>query len=346
MITGLDSSFWLGLVFGFLFFSLATVVFYFIQKKILNRSLLEINSLLSPLANQLKDQQSYLVETQRYDLKDRESLREKITHMLDSARRIEQEASSLTNALTSDVKFQGQWGEMILENIFQKIGLEKGRDYHTQVSLQSEDGKILRPDYIVNLPLGGEIIIDSKVSLSAYFELLNEENIGEADKKLKASIKQHISGLKSKDYAKLLSGKSPEFIYLFIPVEGVYQKIIQDFSELIDEALESHIILASPITILAHLKTIAFLWREEKQERNGELIAKKAGAMHDKFAGLVEDLQRLEVAIEKSFEAHHKVMKKLSEGRGDLLSQAKELEDLGAKTYKKIPTVELEKRAQ
>lgn len=293
-----------------------------------------LSAVVSPLKEKITEYRELLESLQRNDLKDRENLRARLTQMIESAGKIELEASQLTKALSSDIKFQGQWGEIVLERILELAGLEKGREYTVQNHL-SDGQKNFRPDVIVNLPGDTQIIIDSKVSLTAYFDYVNNSNT-EALKALKTSVSNHIDGLSKKNYQNLYGVTSPEFVFLFIPVEGVYSVLLKENPEMIELALKKNIILVSPINLMANLKTVGSLWRIEKQSKGAEELARKAGAMHDKFAGLIDDFEKLGSSLEKSQKIHQDIQNKLSTGKGNLIARAQELKDSGAKTTKTL----------
>ncbi len=293
----------------------------------------QLTSLVKPFNERVKEYRDYLEQMHKFDLQDRESLREKLNQMLHSAQKIETEAGQLTRALTSDVKFQGAWGELTLEKILELAGLNKGQEYFTQEVLKDHEGQVSRPDVIIKLPNDSSLVIDSKVSLSAYFDYVNEQN-SEALKKLKTSVVNHIDSLSKKKYHNLDGLNSPDFIYLFIPVEGVYALMLKEFPEIIDEALKKNIILVSPVNLMANLKTVASLWRLEKQSRNAQVMAQKAGAMYDKFVSILDDIEKMGSSLTKAQSIQEDLVKKISTGKGNLMNRAEELKALGAKTSK------------
>lgn len=301
-----------------------------------NQAKEDLSNIVNPLNIKVSEYKEYLDHMHKFDLKDRESLREKLSQMLESANKIETEASQLTRALSSDVKFQGAWGELTLERILELAGLQKNVEYFTQESFKDEDGKSKRPDVIIKLPNDSQIIIDSKVSLKSYFDYVNSDNKAAALKALKQSIQTHIDSLAKKNYQKLEGLNSPDFVYLFIPVEGVYSLMIKEYPELIDESLKKNIVLASPVNIISNLKTVASLWRLEKQSKNAKEMAQKAGAMYDKFVLFLDDFQKVGLNIQRAQDAHGEMTKKLSEGKGNLIVRAEELKSLGAKTSKDV----------
>jgi DNA recombination protein RmuC len=294
----------------------------------------QFESVTKPFGEKVKEYKEYYESMQRYDLKDRESLREKLAQMMDSATRIETKASDLTNALTSDVKFQGSWGELALENILDLAGLEKNSEYFVQPVLQDEERSQYRPDIMIKLPNDSKVFIDSKVSLKAYFDYMNGEDRDAALKNLKLSVTNHIESLSKKNYQDLGQGQGPDFVYLFIPVEGVFSAILKNFPEMLELAIKKNILLVSPVNLIANLKSIASIWRIEKQSKNAMEMARKAGLMHDKFVSLVDDMDKLSQAINKTQSIHESIETKLSRGRGNLVDKTMELRDLGAKTSK------------
>jgi DNA recombination protein RmuC len=295
-----------------------------------------LSSIVSPLNEKIKEYKDQMDQMHKFDLKERESLREKLNQMISSAGRIETEANQLSQALSSDVKFQGDWGEIVLENVLELAGLEKGREFEVQNVLKDDNDKVYRPDAIIKLPNDSQIIIDSKVSLKAYFDYMNTDEKERALKDLKISIQNHIDSLSKKNYQLLNGVNAPDFVYLFIPVEGVYSLIIREYPNIIDESLKKNIILVSPVNLIANLKTVASLWRLEKQSKNAQLMAQKAGAMHDKFVMVLDDIAKMGSALEKASSIQSDLIKKISSGKGSLVSRSQELKVLGAKTSKSI----------
>jgi DNA recombination protein RmuC len=295
-----------------------------------------LSSIVLPLNERIKEYKEQMDQMHKFDLKERESLREKLNQMITSAGRIETEASQLSQALSSDVKFQGDWGEIVLENILELAGLEKGREFEVQNTLKDDNGNIYRPDAIIKLPNDSQIIIDSKVSLKAYFEYINTDQKENALKNLKTSIQNHIDSLSKKNYQLLTGVNAPDFVYLFIPVEGVYSLIIREYPNIIDESIKKNIILVSPVNLIANLKTVASLWRLEKQSKNAQIMAQKAGAMHDKFVIVLDDIEKMGSALQKAKLIQSELIKKVSSGKGNLVSRSQELKELGAKTSKSI----------
>ncbi len=348
LMIGLGIGIALSFVLGFVLIKLITKIhtdkFHILAKEILDQNTTQlkeqatsdIGNLVSPIHERIKEYKDYMDQLHKYDLKDREALREKMSHVMDSAHKIEKEAMHLTRALSSDVKFQGAWGELTLERILEISGLQKNVEYFTQEVLQDDQGNTQRPDVVIKLPNDTNIIIDSKVSLTAYFDYVNSENKASALKELKKSVQNHIDSLSKKNYQKITSIHSPDFVYLFIPVEGVYSLMLKEYPELIDESLKKNIVLVSPVNIISNLKTVASLWRLEKQAKNVDEVARKAGAMYDKLVAVLEDFQKVGANIVRAKDSHDEMLKKLSEGKGNLIGRAEELKSLGAKTSKDI----------
>lgn len=307
-----------------------------IATSILNRNEQNLSTLVSPFNDKVKEYREYFESIHKFDLKDRESLRERLGQMLDSAGKIQTETNLLTRALSSDVKFQGSWGELTLERILELSGLTSNQEFFTQMSLTDLDGKVFKPDVVIKLPNSASIIIDSKVSLTSYFDYYNQGESLEALKKLKQSISSHIDSLSKKKYQNLEGINSVDFVYLFVPVEGVYSLVLREFPEIIDESLKKNIVLVSPVNLIASLKTVASLWRLENQTQNATDIAQKAGAMYDKLVLFVEDLEKVGSSIDKAQQIYLDSMKKLNTGSGNLVKRAEELKTLGAKTTKSL----------
>ncbi len=346
LILGFASGLLLALIIGFLglkfLLKFQTQKFELLAAEILKKNSEEfqvnanekLTHVVNPLELKVKEYKEYMDSLHREDLKDRESLRERLAQMLESAQKIGHETGQLTRALSSDVKFQGAWGELTLERILELAGLQKDIEYFTQTAFKDQEGKQLKPDVVIKLPGEGNIIIDSKVSLKAYFDYMNSENKDEALKALKQSVQTHIDTLSKKNYQHLEGIDSPDFVYLFIPVEGVYSLILASFPEIIAESIKKNIVLVSPVNIMSNLRTVAALWRLEKQSKNAVEMANKAGAMYDKFVTLVDDIEKLGLHLGRAQASQDQLIKKISTGKGNLVNRAQELQELGAKTTK------------
>jgi DNA recombination protein RmuC len=249
------------------------------------------------------------------------------------------ETKNLSNALKGDNKKQGNWGEMILERVLERSGLVKNQEYRTQATHQSSEGQNFQPDVIIDLPDDKHLIIDAKVSLVAYERLVNCENEEERENYTKqhiASIRGHIQGLSSKNYSELYKINSPDFVMLFIPIESSFGIAVQKDAELFNFAWDKRVVIVSPSTLLATLRTIASMWKQERQNRNVMEIARLSGEMYDKFIGFMADMEGIGKNIRLSQDAYDKALNKLSTGRGNLGVTAEKIKKLGAKTGKQL----------
>lgn len=298
-----------------------------------------IEEILKPLNTDLKNFKETVNNTYIKNTQERASLKEEIKQLtaLNSAMR--EDAKKLTNALTQDSKKQGNWGELVLEKILEKSGLVKDREYTMQFSTTSAEGNRIQPDVVVDLPDNKHIIIDSKVSLTAYNNLINCEDEEERKVYLKAhldSIKQHINGLSEKAYQLAENINSPDFVLLFLPIESSFSIATQADDNLFNMAWSKNIVIVSPSTLLATLKTIASLWKHEYQNRNVLEIARLAGTMYDKFFGFIKDMEDIGNRLRQADDSYSKAMNKLQHGSGNLLNTAQKVKKLGAKTKKDI----------
>jgi DNA recombination protein RmuC len=258
----------------------------------------------------------------------------------DMNQQITQEAKNLTQALKGGTKTQGSWGEFILESILEKSGLVKGREYKVQEVIYSEEGRRFQPDVIVNLPENKSVIIDSKVSLVAYEKFISGE--GDIQKQLAlkehiASIKNHIKNLSSKNYQSLYQLESLDFVLMFMPIEPAFALAVQQDANLFNDAFDKNIVIVSPSTLLATLRTVASIWRAENQNRNALEIARQSGALYDKFQSLITDLIDLGKRITTLQRGYEEAMKKLHTGKGNLISSVERIKQLGANTTKSLP---------
>lgn len=266
------------------------------------------------------------------------SLGEQLKNLRELNQQITKEAENLTRALKGDTKTQGNWGEFILESILEKSGLVKGQEFIVQESATLEGGR-LRPDVVVKLPDNKNIIIDSKVSLLAYEQSVNAADETDREQNLKAhvqSVKNHIRQLSGKDYQKLYGVEGLDFILMFIPIEPAFSAALQAETDLFNQAYEKQIVLVSPSTLLATLRTIANIWRYEYQNRNVLEIARQAGDMYDKFVNFTEDLVKLGQQMDTTKKTYGDAMNKLVDGTGNLVRRAEKLKELGAKTSKQM----------
>ncbi|MEI6507924.1 MAG: DNA recombination protein RmuC [Bacteroidota bacterium] len=301
-----------------------------------------LDELLKPLGEKIKDFETKVNEVYISEGKERASLKEQLTMLHQLNQQMSIEAQNLTKALKGETnnKFQGNWGEIILESILEKSGLVKDREYVVQMSLTTEDGKRFQPDIVVNLPDGKHLVIDSKVSLNAYERFSSAQNDDEKNLALKEhliSVKKHIKDLSDKNYQNLYQLKTLDFVLLFIPIEPAFALSVQGDAQLFNEAFDKNIVIVSPSTMLATLRTVASIWRQENQNRNAIEIARQGGALYDKFTGFVEDLIVLGNKMKDSQKTYEAAMNKLSTGSGNLVRKTEELKKLGSKATKNLP---------
>ena len=298
-----------------------------------------LDTILTPLKERIADFEKKVNDVYISETKERAALAEQLRYLHELNKQMSEEANNLTRALKGDSKTQGNWGEYILESILEKSGLVKGREFVIQETVKSEEGTNLRPDVIVNMPDNKSMIIDSKVSLTAYEaycstdeKLLKEKALNEHIN----SIRRHIKGLSPKDYQNLYGLQSLDFVLMFIPIEPAFALAVQNDAALFYDAFEKNIVIVSPSTLLATLRTISSIWKQEKQNRNALEIAKKGGELYDKLSGFVDDLIEVGTRMKKANESYEGAMKKLSEGRGNIISRAENLKIMGAKATKTI----------
>ncbi len=299
-----------------------------------------LQTTLDPLKTQLAEFRKKVEDVYEKENSARSQLAGQVEVLQKQAQKISQEAVNLAQALKGSSKAQGNWGEIILERLLEQSGLQKGREYETQVSFRDAGGSRRMPDVIVRLPDNKDIIIDSKVSLVDYERYCSAESEDERQQYLAQhvnSLRNHIKGLSIKDYENLEGVRALDFVFIFIPVEAAFMLALQQEPGLYKEAYDRHIILASPTTLLAILRTVENIWRHEKQNRNAERIAKEAGGLHDQFVLLVEALDQVGAALERTHTAYDIARKRLSTGRGNLLKRVSDIRKLGAKTKKRLP---------
>jgi len=268
------------------------------------------------------------------------SLREEVKKLYELNTKISDDANNLTKALKGDSKKQGNWGEFVLEKILERSGLTKGIEFEMQVSVKSDEGKRYQPDVVVFLPEKKHIIIDSKVSLTAYERLVNANEEEERKRYMNEhilSIRRHIKELSEKNYQSAKDMNSPDFVLLFIPIESSFGVAVQADQQLFNDAWTNKIVIVSPSTLLATLQTISSIWKQENQTRNAMEIAKQGGALYDKFVGFVIDLEKIGKNIHQVQESYEEAMKKLSTGSGNLINKAESIRKLGVKTFKRLP---------
>lgn len=310
------------------------------SKRFTEQNKVNINELLNPLSEKIKSFEKKVEDVYLNDTKERAGLSEQIKMLHELNQQMSKDANNLTNALKGETKTQGNWGEYILERILERSGLEKGREYAVQESITDDEGKRLQPDVIIYLPDNKCIVIDSKVSLVAYERYCSADDDAVRIFALKehvSSIKKHIVNLSSKNYQNLYGITSLNIVLLFMPIEPAFSLAVQNEMELFDEAFERNIVIVSPSTLFATLLIIANLWRKENQNRNALEIARQSGALYDKFQNMVADLLEVGKKLHSIQDNYEDVMKKLSTGKGNLITSVEKIKKLGAKTTKSLP---------
>ncbi len=321
------------------FKNLANQIFEEKSKKFTDQNKTNLQDILSPLKERIGEFQKKVEDSNKEGAERNASLIQQIKHLSELNKQITKEAENLTNALKGDSKTQGNWGEVVLERILEKSGLEKGREYESQVSEIGEDGKRYQPDVVVNLPDHKHIIIDSKVSLVSYERSTAADNDEIRFKELKLhiqSIRNHVKGLSEKNYQNLYGLDGLDFVLLFIPIEPAFTLAVQQDPELFNEAYSKNIVIVSPTTLIATLRTISSIWKQEYQNKNALEIARQSGALYDKFQAFTEDLIGVGKHLAGTQKAYQESMKKLSEGNGNLIRRAENLKKLGAKASKQM----------
>ncbi|MDT4289511.1 DNA recombination protein RmuC [Methylomonas sp. MO1] len=322
------------------FENLAHKIFEERGKQFTEHNKTSIENLVAPLKQQLGEFKSRVESVYDNETKDRISLREEIVSLRRDTAKMNQEALNLTRALKGDHKTQGNWGEMILEKVLEQSGLRKGIEYETQGAFRDEDNRLFKPDVIVRLPENKDVIIDSKVSLLAYERYCSAEDDKQRIEALKQhteAVRNHIKGLSNKDYSSLKGLRSLDFVLLFMPIEAAFMAAFQADEKLFNDAFEHKIVVVTPTTLLATLRTVQNIWRYEQQNENARLIADKAGSLYDKIRGFVEDIEKLGNQLNTVQKTYDGIVNKLSSGGGNLLRQASALEELGVKVKKKLP---------
>ncbi|NOT13940.1 MAG: DNA recombination protein RmuC [Methylococcaceae bacterium] len=299
-----------------------------------------LDHIVTPLREQLGEFKRRIETVYDNENKDRTSLREEIVSLRRDTAKMNQDALNLTKALKGDKKIQGNWGEMILEKVLEKSGLRKGIEYETQSAFRDENYKLFKPDVIIRLPESKDVVIDSKVSLVAYELYCSTDDEHERNIALKqhsSAVREHIKSLSHKDYSSLTGLRTLDFVLLFMPIEAAFVAAFQADDRLFTDAFEHKIIVVTPTTLLATLRTIENIWRYERQNENARAIAEKAGIVYDKIRGFVDDLDKLGKQLSTVNTTYEGVMNKLTQGQGNLIRQASSFVDLGVKIKKSLP---------
>lgn len=299
----------------------------------------QLRQILTPLKEKLEKFEQKVTENKEHDIERFANMETLIKTLSEQHSQMHNTAQNLVNALKGEQKTQGDWGELALERILEFSGLEKGREYNIQPSYQSDKNERMRPDVVINLPEDKHIIVDSKVSLKAFEQYINED-----DYELKQvaltnhiiSIKAHIKGLGDKDYSHLPDLTSPDFVLMFMPIESAFSLAMKEEPMLYQEAWKRKIVIVTPSTLLATLKTVEGLWKQERQNKHAFEIAEQAGRLYDKFVGFVGDLEKVGVKQKDANAAYDDAMSKLKDGRGNLTRTAEKLKELGVKSKKQL----------
>ncbi|WP_028627625.1 DNA recombination protein RmuC [Metapseudomonas resinovorans] len=329
------------------FAELAGKIFDEREQRFAETSQQRLGQLLDPLKERIQAFEKRVEESYQQEARERFSLGKELERLQQLNQRLGDEATNLTRALKGQ-KTQGNWGELVLERVLEHAGLEKGREYQTQVSLKSAEGERFQPDVLIQLPGDKQVVVDAKVSLTAYQALVAAEDENTRSQALKQhvlSLRSHLKGLSVKDYQRLEGLHSLDFVLLFVPIEAAFAAALQADPGLFQEAFEQHIVIVSPTTLLATLRVIDSLWRQERQSQNAREIAERAGALYDKFVAFVQDLDEMGSRLQQLDKAYANARNKLVEGRGNLISRVENLKLLGARASKSLPNDLLERAA-
>lgn len=294
-----------------------------------------LSDILDPLKERIQLFEKKVDETYDKELREKISLRDEVRKLAELNTRVSEEANNLTKALKGDVKKQGNWGEVILERVLERSGLSKGQEYEREVVLDGSDCTVQRPDVIIQLPDNKHIIIDSKVSLVAYERLMSADTEVQRVVYLKdhiSSLRSHVKILSEKNYQNALNINTPDFVLMFLPIEASFSVAVQGDSEIFAYAWERKIVIVSPTTLLATLRTISSIWKQENQTKNAQEIARLSGSLYDKFIGFVEDMVRIKANIDRTSSSYDDAIKKMKDGSGNIIRTAEKIKELGAKT--------------
>jgi len=304
----------------------------------LNKEKLE--TILHPFNQQLVSFKQDINEIYLNDTRERVSLKKEIVQLRDLNQQINQEAINLTRALKGDTKRQGNWGELVLERVLEQCGLRLGHEYETQGGFRDNDNNLMKPDVIIHLPEGKDIIVDSKVSLISWEKYINSEEESEKKRHLSdmvEAIRDHITQLSNKNYPALPAIRSLDFVLMFMPIEAAFAAAYNYSEQLFADALAKKIIVVTPTTLLATMRTIENIWQHEHQGKNSVEIARRAGIMYDKFRGFIEDMEKIGKQLATCHATYDSAMSKLTQGRGNLISHSEQLRELGIQVKKEIP---------
>lgn len=309
------------------------------SKRFTEQNVANLDALLKPLQTKLSEFKEQVNISYGNEARERFALKSEIERLANLNLRMSDETRSLTQALKGDSKVQGNWGELVLESILESSGLRKGEEYLVQDSHTQSDGSRLQPDVVVKLPEGRSLVVDSKVSITAYSRHAEATDPMLAEQELNAhiqSLRQHIQGLSGKNYSALYGIGSVDFVLMFVPIEPAFLSALKTAPNLYQEALAKNIVLVCPSTLMATLRTVAHLWRQDHQNRNALEIAKQCGTLYDKFVGFVDDLEKLGQRLDQAQTSYHEAFNKLKSGKGNLIRTAEKVRELGVKPSKNL----------
>ena len=309
------------------------------SKRFTEQNAASLDALLKPLQTKLTEFKEQVSNTYGNEARERHALKSEIERLANLNLKMSDETRSLTQAIKGDSKVQGNWGELVLESILESSGLRKGEEYVVQDSHTQSDGSRLQPDVVIKLPEGKSLVVDSKVSITAYARHTEATDEDLAEKELAAhiqSLRQHIQGLSGKNYSSLYGIGSVDFVLMFVPIEPAFLLALKTAPNLYQEALTKNIVLVCPSTLMATLRTVAHLWRQDHQNRNALEIAKQCGNLYDKFVGFVDDLEKLGQRLDQAQTSYHDAFNKLKTGKGNLIRSAEKVRELGVKPSKNL----------
>jgi DNA recombination protein RmuC len=322
------------------FKNLANQIFEEKAKKFSSSNKEQLELLLKPFREQVTNFSKQAREQFEVEIKDRHLLKDELSRLKEMNAQLASEAINLTKALKGENKTQGNWGELVLEKILEQSGLRKGVEYELQATFKNEENKLYRPDVIIHMPGDRDIVIDSKVSLTAYERFMSSEEESEKKQALKehiVSISTHIKELSDKSYEKLEGVRSLDFVLLFMPIEGAFLLALESDGEFFKRAYDQNILVVSPSTLLVTLRTIEHIWRTQRQEEHAQKIAAEAEAMYDKLVLFLDEMKNIGNQIQKTHDSYEKAMNRLSSGRGNVIKRAQNIVELGIKTKKELP---------
>jgi DNA recombination protein RmuC len=311
------------------------------SKRFAEQNQQNLDTLLKPLQEKLTDFRKQVDDTYQSEARERFALKQEVEKLAGLNVKMTDETRALTNALKGESKTQGDWGELVLETILENSGLRKGEEYLVQDSHTIDDGSRLQPDVVIRLPESKHLVIDSKVSITAYTRYMQADDDATKTAELNShvlSIKQHIQGLSAKNYQDLYGVGSIDFVLMFIPIEPAFLAAMRHAPDIYQEALKKNIVMVCPSTLLATVRTVAHLWRQEHQNRNAQEIARQCAMLYDKFVGFVEDLDKVGQRLEQAQSSYSDAVGKLKTGRGNLIRTAENVKKLGVKPNKSLPT--------